>query len=159
MFRKMRRAERKGIPQSEAVEILRDGKRGVLAVNGDEGYPYAIPINYFYNEQENKIYFHSSRVGHKIDAIKNDSKVCVTVYTEPEIRDLDWAPYVRSVVAFGKAHLMEPSDEMLKQLKIFAMKYYPSEEEADRVIAEDINAVQMVEITIEHMTGKEIQEN
>lgn len=158
MFRKMRRAEKKAIAREDAVRILKEAKRAVLAVAGDDDYPYAVPINYFYDESEEKIYFHSSLAGHKVDAIKRNPKVCFTVYGEPEIRDLEWAPYVRSVVAFGTAKPVEDMEEKTAKLKMFAMKYYPNEAEADEEIAEDLKAVQLIEITIEHMTGKEIQE-
>lgn len=158
MFRKMRRAEKKAIPQEEAIKLLKEAKRGVLAVAGDEDYPYAVPVNFYYDEAAGKIYFHSSLAGHKVDSMKRNPKVCFTVYSEPEIRDLDWAPYVRSVVAFGKAQPVADPDEKRTVLKTFAMKYYPNEAEADEEIELDFKAVQMIEITIEHMTGKEIQE-
>lgn len=158
MFRKMRRAEKKAISQEAAVQILKEARRGVLAVAGDDDYPYVVPINYLYDETEGKIYFHSSLAGHKVDAMKRNPKVCFTVYSEPEIRDLDWAPYVRSVVAFGQAKPMPQSEKMIEKLKEFAMKYYPNEAEADEEIEADLRAVQLIEITIEHMTGKEIQE-
>ncbi len=157
MFRKMRRAEKRSISTEDTVKLLKEGRRGVLALSGDEDYPYAIPINYLYNEGENKIYFHSALAGHKVDSIKRNPKVCFTVFGEPEIRDLEWAPYVRSAVCFGKAEAVSRED-LVPKLKAFAMKYYPSEAEADEEIAEDLKAVQLFAITIEHMTGKEIQE-
>ncbi len=157
MFRKMRRAEKRSISTEDTVKLLKEGRRGVLALSGDEDYPYAIPINYLYNEGENKIYFHSSLAGHKVDSIKRNPKVCFTIFGEPKIRDLEWAPYVRSAVCFGKAEPVA-KEELIPKLKAFAMKYYPSEAEADEEIAEDLNAVQLFAITIEHMTGKEIQE-
>lgn len=157
MFRKMRRAEKRAISKEDTIKLLKEGKRGVLAVAGDEDYPYAFPINYLYEEGENKIYFHSALAGHKVDSIKRNPKVCFTIFSEPEIRDLDWAPYVRSAVCFGKAAPVS-KEELVPKLKAFAMKYYPSEAEADEEIAEDLKAVQLFAITIEHMTGKEIQE-
>ncbi len=157
-FRKMRRIEKRGISNDEALELLRKGKRGVLAVAGDNDYPYAIPINFYFDESAMKIYFHSALAGHKVDSIKRNPKVCFTIFGEPEIRDLDWAPYVRSAVAFGMAKPVADEAEKRRVLKTFAMKYYPNEAEADEEIAEDFAAVQMIEITIEHLTGKEIQE-
>ena len=59
-FRKMRRIEKRGISNDAALELLRKGKRGVLAVSGDNGYPYAIPINFYFDESAMKIYFHSA---------------------------------------------------------------------------------------------------
>ena len=79
MFRPMRRKER-AISDEEAKKLLLLERRGVLAVNGDEGYPYAIPVNYFYDREHGKIYFHGSRAGHKVDSLKKDDKVCFTVY-------------------------------------------------------------------------------
>ena len=155
MFRKMRRADKKAISNEDTIKLLKEGRRGVLAVAGDDDYPYAFPINYYYDEKEGKIYFHSALAGHKVDAMKRNPKVCFTVFGEPEIRDLDWAPYVRSAVCFGKAQPVG-KDELVAKLKTFAMKYYPSE--ADEEIEADLKAVQLIEITIEHMTGKEIQE-
>ncbi len=157
-FRKMRRIEKRGISNDEALELLRKGKRGVLAVAGDNDYPYAIPINFYFDESAMKIYFHSALAGHKVDSMKRNPKVCFTIFGEPEIRDLDWAPYVRSAVAFGTAKPVADEAEKRRVLKTFAMKYYPNEAEADEEIAEDFAAVQMIEITIEHLTGKEIQE-
>ena len=158
MFRKMRRAEKKAIPNEETIRLLQESKRGVLAVAGDDDYPYAVPINYYYDAAAGKIYFHSSLAGHKVDAMKHNPKICFTVYGEPEVKDLDWAPYVKSVVVFGKAQPVADPEKKRAVLKTFAMKYYPNEAEADEEIELDFQAVQMIEITIEHMTGKEIQE-
>ena len=90
--------------------------------------------------------------------MKRNPKICFTVYGEPKIKDLDWAPYVKSVVVFGKAQPVADSEKKRTVLKTFAMKYYPNEAEADEEIELDFQAVQMIEISIEHMTGKEIQE-
>ena len=125
MFRKMRRAEKKAISNEDTIKLLKEGRRGVLAVAGDDDYPYAVPINYYYDEAAGKIYFHSSLAGHKVDSMKRNPKVCFTVYSEPEIKDLDWAPYVKSAVVFGKAAPIPDPDEKRNVLKIFAMKYYP----------------------------------
>ena len=158
MFRKMRRAEKKAISNEDTIKLVKEGRRVFLAVAGDDDYPYAVPINFYYDEAAGKIYFHSSLAGHKVDAMKRDPKVCFTVYSEPEIKDLDWAPYVKSAVVFGKAVPIADPEEKRNVLKTFAMKYYPNEAEADEEIELDFKAVQMFEITIEHMTGKEIQE-
>ena len=81
MFRKIRRVKNE-ISVEAAKELLRNNKRGALAVNGDNGYPYAIPIDFYYDEDENRIYFHSARRGHKIDSIKADDKVCFTTWDD-----------------------------------------------------------------------------
>lgn len=158
MFRKMRHEARKSITQKECKEILKEARRGVLAVAGDDDYPYAFPVNFYYDESENKIYIHCAKAGHKIDSIKKNPKVCFTVCSEPVIKDLDWAPYLSSVVIFGKAEIMTEPESFIDELRNFAMKYYPDEDAAEEEIRADINAVQLIAVSVEHMTGKTIQE-
>lgn len=157
MFRPNRRKKRE-ISTEAAKALLKNSRIGVLAVNGDDGYPYAIPVNYVYVEEDEKIYFHGSKVGHKIDSIRKDSKVCFTVYGDEVIKDLEWAPYVRSAVVFGKCILTEGLEKNVSLVRKLAEKYYPNTELIDEEIASDGKVVQMFEIEIEHLTGKEIQE-
>ena len=157
MFRVIRRKKNE-ISTEEARELLRTARIGILAVNGDEGYPYAIPINFFYDEANGKVYFHGARVGHKVDALKKCDKVCLTVLGPETVKKEAWAPYVKSAVVFGRCHGVECTDKTLKTLKSFAMKYYPDEQTADDEIDRSAGAVQIFEIEIEHISGKEVQE-
>lgn len=157
MFRPVRKKVNE-IDTAAIVDLLRENRRGVLAMQGLEGYPYAIPINYLYDEKAGKIYFHGARAGHKVDALHACDKVCFTVYGHERIGDEAWAPYVQSAVIFGTCHLVEDREESLDLLKAFAMKYYPSEKLVDEEIAHAGRAAQMFVITIEHMTGKQVQE-
>ena len=157
MFRELRRKKNAiGLPTAKA--LLQSSRRGVLAVNGDNGYPYAVPINYFYDEPAQKIYFHGARAGHKFDALQACDKVCFTVLGDETVREEAWTPYLQSVVVFGRCRLLENGPETLALIKRLAMKYYPDERMADEEIAASGKAVQMYEITIEHLSGKEVQE-
>ena len=112
----------------------------------------------FINETQ-KIYFHGAKAGHKVDALKASDKVCFTVYGDEHIDESEpWAPYVQSAVVFGRCRLLEAGPESIARLKEFAMKYYPDEALADDQIARNGRATQMFEITIEHMSGKQVQE-
>ena len=147
------------IDHSAVEALLQSNRRGIIAMNGDEGYPYAIPINYFYDCVGQKIYFHGAKAGHKVDALKTSDKVCFTVYGNERIDESEsWAPYVQSVVVFGRCRLLEAGLESIERLKEFAMKYYPDETLADEQIARNGRATQMFEITIEHMSGEQVQE-
>ncbi len=147
------------IDRNAAETLLESNRRGILAINGDDGYPYAIPINYYYDRAAQKIYFHGAKAGHKVDALKTSDKICFTVYGNETIDDNEaWAPYVQSAVVFGRCHLIEGGPESIGRLKEFAMKYYPDETLADEQIARNGIATQMFEITIEHMSGKQVQE-
>ena len=78
MFRKMRRSKQE-LTKEECIEILKKEPRGVLSVQGEEGYPYGMPMTHWYNEKDGKIYFHGAKSGHKIDAIRNCDKVSFCV--------------------------------------------------------------------------------
>lgn len=146
-------------PTRKARKLLATCKRGVFAVNGDDGYPYAIPVNYFFDAEHDKIYFHGAKAGHKVDALKRDDKVCFTVYGNDWYQDGDWAPYVMSTVVFGRCRLVNDTPAFIEdKVRQLALKYYPSAEEVEEEIAKDIKGVQLYEITIEHLCGKQIQE-
>ena len=157
MFRPIRR-KKKEMDIDAAKELLQCSRRGVLAVNGDDGYPYAVPVNYFYDSDAGKIYFHGARVGHKVDALKASDKVCFTVYGNETVKEEAWAPFVQSTIVFGRCHLVEAGEKAMAMLKQFAMKYYPNEQMVDEEIAIAGKAVQIFEIEIEHLSGKEVQE-
>lgn len=157
MFRPVRKKINE-IKIEEAKKLLHQSRRGVLAVNGDNNYPYAIPVNYLYDEENEKIYFHGSRAGHKVDAIKNCDKVCFTVIGNETIKKESWAPFLQSTVIFGRCHLIQDQSTAMILLKKFAMKFYPSESMVDEEIVVSGKATQMYEIEIEHLSGKEVQE-
>lgn len=158
MFRPLRRIK-KLISDEDVKNLLKTERRGVFACNGDDGYPYCVPVNYFYDEEKNKIFFHGAKNGHKFDSVKKDDKVCFTVYGNETIDPNEaWAPYLQSVVVFGRCKLVDDIEYTKKHLKEFAMKYYPSEELVDEEVNSLFKATQLYEIDIEHMCGKKIQE-
>ena len=157
MFRDIRKKKNQ-ISTEAAEQLLREARRGILAVNGREGYPYAIPINYYYDREAQKIYFHGARAGHKAEAIRACDKVCFTVYGNETVKDATWAPYLQSAVVFGRCHLVEDGPRAMELLKKVAMKYYPTEQLVDEEIARAGKAAQIFEIEIEHLCGKQVQE-
>ena len=157
MFRPMRK-KKYALDEADAKRLLHEARRGTLAVNGEDGYPYAFPINYYYDEAAGKIYFHGGHVGHKVDPLKADDRICFTIWGNETVRDEAWAPYLQSVVLFGRCRLLPDDAEAVALLKRFAMKYYPSEALVEEAIAASTKPAQMFEITIEHLTGKIAQE-
>lgn len=157
MFRPLRRTKR-AISEEAGKELLKNEKRGIFAVNGDDGYPYAVPVNYYYDEEANRIYFHGSLMGHKNDAVKKDNKVCFTVFGNSHYKEGDWAPYTQSVVIFGRCNLISDMAIVEPKVRELARKYYPTEEEIEEEIKADIKAVQLYEIEVEHMCAKQVQE-
>jgi nitroimidazol reductase NimA-like FMN-containing flavoprotein (pyridoxamine 5'-phosphate oxidase superfamily) len=146
------------LDRETCIRILKNEKRGVLAVHGDDGYPYAIPINYLYDEENEKIIFHGAKAGHKVDALKKNDKICFTVFGNEMVKEEAWAPFLQSVVVFGRCHLVESQEETIALVKKFAAKYYPNMDMVNEEAALSGRAVQMFEIQIEHLSGKEVQE-
>lgn len=157
MFRKMRRVKNEISPE-EAKNLLKNNKRAVLSVNGDNGYPYSIPINFYYDEGEHRIYFHSAKEGHKIDSIKNCDKVCFTTWNDGYRDEGDWAYRVSSCVVFGRAGLVNDPNITEEKVRRLTLKYFPSAEEAEEAVKAGIKGVQLIKIEIEHISGKKVHE-
>ena len=156
MFRKMRRINRE-ISLEDTKALLEKEKRGVLSVNGDDGYPFAFPINFLYVEEEGKIYFHGAKEGYKVDSLKKNDKVCFTVYGNEHFKEGEWAPYVQSAVVFGRCRLIDDRELTTFKIRLLAEKYFPNKDEIEAEMA-SVDRAQLYEITIEHMTGKQIKE-
>ena len=155
MFREMRRKVQ-ALTAEETAEILKRNTSGVLAVNGDGGYPYAVPLSYVY--LDSKLYFHCAGAGHKLDSILKDNKVSFCVIDQDQVVGEEYTTYFRSVIAFGRARVLEGA-EKLRPLVELCEKYYPGHLEQTRQKAEhDLKNVSIVEVTIEHMTGKTAME-
>lgn len=154
MFREMRR-KRQQLDEASCTEILRTGSAGVLALSGDEGYPYAVPLSYVYTE--GKLYFHCARTGHKIDAVRRNPKASFCVIGQDAVAPLEYTTYYRSVIAFGTVRILENEAEKAAAVRALALKYAPMDTEAHRqeAIRRDWEPLCMLEMTVEHCTGKE----
>ncbi len=157
MFPNMRRFKQ-AVSEAECRKMLSEEKRAAFSVIGHDGYPYTIPINFYYDEKENRIYFHGAREGHKISAIKNCDKVCLTTWNQGFRKEGHWEWNVTSVVVFGRAILIEDRKITVDKLRALAFKYYPTKEEAEEELARGLERAQLFAIEIEHMTGKLVNE-
>lgn len=154
MFREIRR-KKQGLSFEECIEVLNRGTSGVLAVSGDDNYPYAVPLSYVYND--NKIIFHSAKTGHKLDAIARNEKVSFCVIDKDQVIPDEYTSYFRSVIIFGKARILEDEAEKRSTLEVLAKRYAPGHDDVRRMqaIDKEFNIVCMIELEIEHMSGKE----
>jgi len=152
MFRDMRR--KKQILKNEKInEIMKKNTNGILSCTGDDGYPYGVPVSFVYFND--KIYFHSAKSGHKIDSIKNNSKVSFTVVDKDQIVSEEYTSYFRSVIAFGKARLVE-GEEWYEGFKELVEKYSGDQpEEAKIKEIKECTRSLIIAIDVEHITGKE----
>ena len=153
MFREMRRFKQL-LPQETAIEILNRNTSGTLALIGDNDYPYAVPISYVYID--GKLYFHSAKSGHKIDAIIKHEKASFCVIDQDHIVPEKYTTYFRSVIAFGEVHLVEDMNEMRRIATLLFMKYSADYKDGiPKEIDSSIRNMAIIEMTIEHLTGKE----
>lgn len=154
MFREMRR-KKQLLSEADCAAVLERGTSGVLAVSGDDDYPYAVPLSYVYHD--GKIYFHCAKSGHKIDAIKRNEKVSFCVVDQDKIVPEEYTTYFRSVIAFGRVRFIEDDAKRREAVAVLGRKYAPnnSEERLNQAIDNEWNPLCMAEITIDHMTGKE----
>lgn len=158
MFRKMRRFKQQ-LSEEECVSILKTEPRGVLSVLGEDGYPYGMPVNHFYDEETGKIYFHGAGEGHKIDAIRKCDKASLCVYDKGFRREGEWALNIKSVIVFGRIRIVEDRDRTVAVLRKLGLKHYPDAESVELEIGKDAARATCLEMTIGHMTGKLVNES
>jgi uncharacterized protein len=152
MFREMRRGKQL-LSEEDTMAVLARGTNGVLACQGDEDYPFAVPISYVYHE--GKIYFHSSKSGHKMDAITKHPKVSLAIVDEDTIVSAEYTTYFRSVIIFGKARIVD-GDEWVTGFQALVEKYSGDQpDDAKQQEIEGCKRAAIVAIDVEHMTGKE----
>jgi len=157
MFRKMLR-EKQALSKDACTEILRSQLRGVLSVSGDDGYPYGLPMNHFYCEENGKIYFHCGKAGHKLDAVQNNDKVSFCVYDEGFRREGEWALNIRSVIVFGRIKVLSDPVQIENICRKLCYKFTEDETYIEKEIAQSAKATLLLELTPEHMTGKLVNE-
>lgn len=153
-FRPLRRNKQQ-LTDLETRNILRRTTSGVLALSGDYGYPYAVPLSFVLHNDI--LYFHSAVIGHKIESISNCEKASFCVIEQDNVLAEKFTTAYRSVIAFGKIGLVENSDERLLALKLLTDKYSPqvSEANVNKVIESGLNKTAILRFEIEHLTGKQ----
>ncbi|MBK5254183.1 MAG: pyridoxamine 5'-phosphate oxidase family protein [Peptostreptococcaceae bacterium] len=152
MYRKMRRIKQL-LPMESTVAVMDRCTNGTLACIGDDDYPYSVPLSYVY--YNSKIYFHSAKEGHKIDAVIKNPKVAFSVIDEDTIVSEEYTTYFRSAIAFGKARIAE-GDEFMEAFKALVEKYSGNQtEEAKSKEMLGCNRTYIIAIDVEHITGKE----
>ena len=157
MFREMVRQKQR-LTEEECIALLKNVMRGVLSVQGDDGYPYGLPIDHWYNEDDGKLYFHSGKTGHKIDALRRNEKVSFCVYDQGFRKDGEWALNIRSVIVFGRARIVEERERVIDITRRLSAKYTADAEYIEEEIRKYAAGTLLIEMEIEHMTGKLVNE-
>jgi len=152
-FREMRR-KRQQLSQEESIGILEKATSGTLALLGDDGYPYAVPISYVYHD--GNLYFHSALSGHKVDAIRGCDKASFCVIDQDEVQPKKYTTYFKSVIAFGRIHIIEDEQEKLETARMLGNRYNPHDDESlQKELESGFARMLMIRLDVEHLTGKE----
>lgn len=158
MFRELIRKNKK-LTMEECVHILKTEKRGVLSVKGDNDYPYGMPMNHFYNEDDGKIYFHCGKIGHRLDSLKRDNRVSFCVDDKGYHNPGEWALNVKSVIVFGKIEIIDDMDRIIDITRKLSYKFTQDAEYIESEIAQYADKTLLLELTPEHICGKSVQES
>jgi len=154
MFRKISRNKKQALSKERAVEILENATSGVLSVLGDDDYPYGVPMSYRY--KDNKLYFHGMPKGHKMDAMQSHNKVSFTVIETDQVVPEEYTTYFRSVIVFGRAHMVDDPDEKRVALMNLVEKYSPDFiAGSGKEIESQLKGVGIFIVEIDHISGKE----
>lgn len=156
MFRELAR-KKQALEMSRIVEILESEKRGVLSVHGENGYPYGLPINFWYNRENGFIYFHSGKKGHKVDAVNADNRVSFCVYDAGFKREGEWALNINSVIVFGKLFAVE-DERAIEIYRALSLKFTSDTEYIEDEIRRLAKNTLCYELRPEHISGKAVNE-
>ena len=157
MFREMIR-KNKALTREECAQILLEERRGVLSVSGDEGYPYGVPMNHYYNEEDGCIYFHQGKVGHRLDSVRANDKVSFTVIDKGASEENSWVKTFRSVIAFGRIEVIDDLETIVEMATKLSYKFTSDKAYIEGEIARFAKATLLLKLKIEHLTGKWVRE-
>ena len=156
MFRAMRRHAQQ-LPEAETERILQTATSGVLALLGDEEYPYAVPMSYVYTH--GTLYFHSAAEGHKVDAVKRHPKASFCVIARDDVHPSTLTTHFQSVIVFGRVRIVEDEQEKRAAIEAIAARYAPAFIDKGRAeIADSWNRMHLIALDVQHITGKEARE-
>lgn len=152
------RREKKEIRNGAVIDkLLNICPVGRLGTIGKDGYPCIKPLNFVY--LDGTIYFHSAKVGEKIDDIGRDSRVIFEIdepigYAKSGNNPCSAKYLYRSLMIKGRAAMVDDDEERLLALRSLLEKYQP-EGGYGEFLPEKLTITAIIRIDIEEITGKE----
>ncbi|MBR6766931.1 MAG: pyridoxamine 5'-phosphate oxidase family protein [Clostridia bacterium] len=157
MFREMIRKNRQ-LSEEECIEILKNEKRGVISVLGDDDYPYGTPMNHFYNEEDGNVYFHCGNIGHRLEALRRHDKASFCAFDEGVRQDGDWALTIRSVIVLGRIEIIDDMDTIADITTKLSRKFTDDEAYIQKEVKDHGKRTLLLKLSVEHMCGKKVHE-
>ena len=157
-FRELVR-QKQALPAEDCVRLLKNSKRGVLSVLGDNGYPYGVPLNHYYCEADGLLYFHSGNSGHKLDSLRRWDKASFCVYDGGFRREGEWALNISSVIVFGRVRFIDDREQIYRIARELSLKFTDDMGYIDREIKHSGPRTAMFVLVPENITGKTVNES
>lgn len=158
MFRQLMRKNQQ-LSMDECVHVLTTQTRGVLSVQGEGGYPYGMPMNHFYNENDGCVYFHCGKAGHRLDGLRRCDKASFCVYDQGTAQPGQWALRVRSVILFGRMDIVDDPEQIADITTRLSLKFTQDKEYIQREIAAFAHKTLLLRLVPEHICGKQVTES
>ncbi len=158
MFRPLVRKS-KELSKEACIELLKNETRGVLSVLGDDDYPYGMPINHYYNEEDGKIYFHTGNIGHRLEALQKHNKVSFCVFDKGYRNEGEWAYNVKSVICFGKIEISDDYDKIVDITTKLSYKFTSDDNYISEEIRVNHRRTRLLIMDVEHICGKLVNES
>ena len=157
MFREMVR-KHKQLPEQDCIQVLKTETRGVLSVIGDNDYPYGMPMNHFYNDDDGCVYFHCGNIGHRLESLQKNNKVSFCCYDQGYINESEWHYNVKSVIVFGKIEIVYDKEQIIDISTRLCDKFPCGEGYAQKEIEASLHRTLLLKLVPEHMCGKLVTE-
>ena len=157
MFRELIRKKNQ-LSMEECIQVLNNQTRGVLSVQGEDGYPYGMPMNHWYNEEDGKLYFHCGMVGHRLEALRRNDKVSFCTYDQGYRKEGEWAWNVKSVIVFGRVEILNDLDKIVEITTKLSHKFTQDDDYIRREISAAADHTLLLQLTPEHICGKLVNE-
>ncbi len=149
MFPELKR-NKYAMTSEESIKLLNRSNHGVLGMISENGYPYTVFVNYVVINS--KIYIHCAQEGHKLDCIRNNEHVSFATAEKVQLIPQNFTTHYTSIICFGRARLINASRDILQA---FIDKFSPDfQEKGQQVIEADFKETQLIEIEIDHISGK-----
>ena len=158
MFRELVR-KNKQLSSEACIEVLNTETRGVLSVLGDDDYPYGMPMNFWYNEEDGNIYFHCGNIGHRLEALQKHNKVSFCVYDQGVKEDNGWTYKVKSVIIFGKIEIIDDMEQITDIVTKLSYRFVQDDEYIKEEIRLHGHRTLLMKLTPDHMCGKLVTES
>jgi len=149
----MRRKD-KEIKDKKEIELIINKANVCRIALSDNNMPYIVPVNFGY--KDNCLYIHSATEGKKIEIIKKNNDICFEIDIAHEILQGKSACHTTmkyySVIGYGKAYLIDDSEEKIKALNIIIEHYLP--EIPHEYSEKFLKKIVIIKVEIDNMTGK-----